>query len=311
MLEENMILSKKDLVKKNDGEYVRGVVFIRNYTKQPTRNGGVYLAGNLSCVGDMQFKVWSGNSCFDEMSNKDLQGKICLVSGNVNVYNGSYSLILNSCEVIDSGFSELDFYEEKYNVDKWYGHLVKDLKKNVSDEAFEIFNLIMSDKEVENCFLNEFAAVHHHDNCKSGLLAHTVKVVRIMTILQIYPEISNRVTPDVLFLGAALHDIGKIMEYDKGCVSPMGKRVSHLTWGIILLDTYRSKIIELKGEEFYYDLLSIISQHHGDYGERPRTLGALIVHFIDCLESNLSSLNQSLEGVEKDTQISYDGMKLM
>ena len=80
--------------------------------------------------------------------------------------------------------------------------------------------------------------------------------------------------------------------------------------GVLILEPHKDDIIHLMGKDFYMDLLAIISQHHGEWGERPRTVASVVVHLLDSLESSISTINEMLEGVEKGTQISYNGYKL-
>ena len=77
--------------------------------------------------------------------------------------------------------------------------------------------------------------------------------------------------------------------------------------GIYMLEKHREEIINLKGEDFYYSLISIISQHHGEYGEAPRTVAAYVIHQLDCLDSTLTLLD---EVSMADGQISFNSMKL-
>ena len=46
---------------------------------------------------------------------------------------------------------------------------------------------------------------------------------------------------------------------------------------------------------FYLELIAIISQHHGEFGERPKTVYAYLVHVIDLLDSRVSGLQKKLD----------------
>ena len=78
-----------------------------------------------------------------------------------------------------------------------------------------------------------------------------------------------------------------------------------------MLEEHKEEIIKLKDEQFYIDLVSVVATHHGEYGERPRTVIAYVIHLIDCLESNLASINQQLEVCEGGNQIVVEGMRLV
>lgn len=306
------ILKREDLLKKMDGESVKGYVLLKSYTVQPTKNGGSFIGGTLEACGSMPFKVWSNGSCFSDLEEYDYENCICFVTAKVNIFAGVYSLIIDTCNAVkdgEDGMHKHDFYEEKYSTDAYWSNLNKTLMKNTSEAGYKVFELLF-DSEVKERFCEEFAAVNHHDNCRSGLLAHTAKVVKMCTMMKVYPEIMKRVEADLLFVGAAIHDIGKTREYSNGVVSEEGKRISHNVSGILMLEKHRDEIISLKGEQFYIDLLSIISGHHGEYGEKPRTVVAYVIHLVDCLDSVLTTVNQQLE-TSLNQQIVIDGLKLI
>lgn len=303
------ILKREELLKKADGDYISGCVLMKAYSKQPTKNGGFYLTGNVEAVGTMAFKVWGNAECFSSMDNYDFTNHVVIISGKVNVYNGVVGLVIDTCnDAVDVPYSASDFYQSKYNAEAYWNKMLQSISKRVSPEAMQVLGLLFTD-DVKNKFMVEFAAVSHHDNCRSGLLAHTAKVVQLCQTVSFYDEISNRVSKDELFIGAAIHDIGKILEYDNGVVSGTGKVLSHNTIGILMLEEKKDQIIALKGEDFYLKMLSVIAQHHGEYGERPRTVLAYVINQLDCLDSVLTSMNQQLEGSED--QIVFDGMKLL
>lgn len=301
------VLNKEDILSKGDGFPVSGYAYIRSYSEQPTKNGSSFLSGHMECKGDIAFKVWRG-SAFDSMKADDMQGSICYINAEVNEYNGQKSLIINSIIKVDSTeLSEVDFLVPKYNTESFWSSLVGTLEKNVTAEALNVFKLVMG--EYTERFKLEYAAINHHDNCLSGLLAHTNKVLKAGTILKMYPEIIKKVDADVLYVGMAIHDIGKVLEYSMGSISEVGKIISHNTIGISILEGVREDIIKLKGETFYYTMLSIISQHHGEFGERPRTVAAYVVHLFDMLESRLATVSQMLEELDGD-MIVCEGYKL-
>ena len=46
---------------------------------------------------------------------------------------------------------------------------------------------------------------------------------------------------------------------------------------------------------FYLELVAIISQHHGEFGERPKTVYSYLVHVVDLLDSRVSGLQKKLD----------------
>ena len=312
------IIKKEDLSKMYDGARVNGYLLLRGYTKQPTKNGGEFISGSAEVQGSLTFRCWSNSEAFATLasSGTEYQDKICHVHAEVSIFGGVLSLVIKDIALADmsilsqEGVSESDFLSSLYNVDVYWKEFENTFKKNTSEKAHELFDIIFSGA-IKTAFLTEFAAISHHDNCRNGLLAHSTKVVKIATVLKMYPNIYKRVGKDLLFIGAAIHDLGKIMEYNNGVISNNGKFISHTVSGVILLEeNYKEQIIEKMGVDFYMRLVSIVSCHHGEYGEVPRTVEAYVIHLVDCFESNLTSVNQLLDGVSVDQQINIEGMKL-
>ena len=305
-----MIL-KKDIEGMSDGTRVNGLAVIQNVEERLTRNqSSTYLTGNLQCCGAVSYKIWSNAACFNEVrGNSDsYTGSVCDIIGRVNVYEGQTSIVIESCRVAtgDNVPDAMDFYESKYDGEKYWNILRSTLQKNCSDPAVKVFDLVM--KEYKGSFMKEFAAVNHHDNCKSGLIGHTTKLMKLEGILNMYPEIVKRSGgKDVLYIGGALHDIGKVFEYHNGSISNIGRHLCHTIVGTMVVSGYEKEIVNLMGEEFYLNLISIISCHSGEYGEKPRTVAAYVIHLLDTLESQLASLEDIASSPQ---QLYVDGFKL-
>lgn len=291
---------------KND-EVFDTVLLIKNYEEKPTKNGGKYIDGIVEMKGSVQFKVWAG-STFDEMHNFDYNNTVCKVSGKVNEYNGTKSLILNDVKALQEGtYDASTFFEDKYNEVAYFDALNQLVKKNSSEEGYNVFSMVIAD--VKERFMVEFAAKGHHDAVKSGLLAHTYKNVYILTrFIKLYQNIVKNLDMDVLVVGTALHDVGKVFEYTNGVVQGMGLLVSHHTFGVEILAKYKDEIVALKDEEFYYRLLAVVEQHHGEFGETPRAIDAYLIHLVDLLESKFQAIDESLE--KGNDVVNIDGMFL-
>lgn len=304
------ILIKEDILNMSEGAEVSGLVYIQSYQKLPQKNGGSYIGGNLQAKGSISFKAWSNSLAYSKLLNNEAEycNKVCKIEGMINKYGGVTSLILSRIEVVESDLSTYDFMDSVYEADQWFTALHNILKKNCSDDAVALFDEII--KPVEDSFKNEFAAVSHHDACRSGLLAHTTKVVRMASMIKQYPEILKRVSPDLLFIGCALHDIGKIFEYNNGAISDLGKSLSHHTFGVIILLDNKELICSSMGESFFYSLLAVVEQHHGEYAEHPRTVASYVIYQLDNLDSRLTSLNSLLAESDGDV-VQYDGYKMI
>ena len=298
------LMSKQSVMEAANGTKVAGYVYVRTYSELPTKNGSMYFAGKLEMVGAVDFKVWAGNT-FNKMKETNMANNICHINAEVNEYNGTKSLIINDIQEYteDELLPEM-FFEQKYNPDELWSSLNKILAGNCSPEGIAVFNLVI--EPYKERFMKEYAAISHHDACMSGLLAHSRKVVFIAQIIKSYPNIFKSIDRDLLYVSAALHDIGKTQEYTNGSISEAGKKMSHLTLGLEMIRPFHDQIVELKGEDFYESLQSVIQQHHGEYGERPRTLAAYIIHIIDMLESQLTDIDEVICSATSD-QVKIEG----
>ena len=307
------VLNREEVMKLRDGERVDGLVLIQSMSVLPQKNGGKYISGNIQIKGQVPFKVWSNtyeDSAFMVLSNiLDSKNKMRSISGYANYYGGTFSLIIDEVKSLEiTGYSEMDFLEEVYDIKVWSNKLMSVLKKNCSDGAYNLFEELIT--PVFDRFSTEFAAVKYHDSCKTGLLAHTTKVTKMSTILAMYPNIVKRLSPDLIFLSCALHDIGKIYEYNNGTISDGGMRLSHHTYGVLFLAENKEKIVSVMGEDFYISLLSVVEQHHGEYEEKPRTLIAYVVHKLDELDSVFTVLDSMVKDSNGE-QLQYLNFKLI
>ena len=92
----------------------------------------------------------------------------------------------------------------------------------------------------------------------------------------------------------AVKYVGKIFEMRDGTYQPYSF-LSHRGLGLEYLTEFKGLIEADYDEEFYYMVCSVVLQHHGEYGEFPKTLCAMLVHFIDETEANLTGINDTLE----------------
>lgn len=291
MDKDEMLVKEQVLGLPHDSSIV-GYAYINSYTVQPTKNGGTFLAGSMCCNGNVSFKVWGGPT-YDSMMENSVAGKICRVNGKVNDFNGIKSVIIDTCTIYEGNELEVDnFLEHKYDAVELFSRLHKVLETNCTPEGVQIFDMVI--EPIKDRFCKEFAASNHHDACANGLLAHTFKTVKLMQILKFYDTLDKAIDKDILFVSAALHDIGKVLEYNTGAITPIGMKMSHLTLGVDLIAPFEKRIIGIKGTDFYDSLVSVIQQHHGEFGERPRTLVAYVVHLIDGFEAQFTDINDAV-----------------
>lgn len=299
----SQIITKQMLQSLEAGKPISGVLLLRTCTMQYTKAGKEYMVGLLSSEIDVPFKSWNNSTAFKELKENDYTNVISYIVGTVDDYGGQISIIIDKIEAV-AGFTIDQFLANKYNVDAYWNALVNLIQAKVTPEAFEIAKKVMfENNEVIDKFKLEFAAKSHHDNCKGGLLAHTYKVVSNLNfILTQYVGIVGTDTKkiDLLYLGALFHDIGKIYEMHLGAYQTISV-AKHQFIGTEIVGNFKSDIVEKFSSEFYYQLMSIILQHHGQFGEPPKTVAAYIIHKADMLDSDMTLLLQLMESPMQDS----------
>jgi 3'-5' exoribonuclease len=116
-----------------------------------------------------------------------------------------------------------------------------------------------------------------------------------------YPAID----PDLLLMGAFVHDMGKIDElsYDRGfAYTDEGQLIGHVVMAISLLEAKVREAEKLSGEaiptELVLRLKHMIVSHHGHYEfgspKLPMTLEAVALHHLDNLDAKIHSFEQQM-----------------
>lgn len=305
-----MIVIKKEMLSGNHykGDSISGAILLKEVRRQMTKTQKPFFIGTLTSGVDIPFKAWDMSMAFKSLESYDLEGKVVYISGNWDDYNGQLSIILDSVTFNDelNGINPMDFLPVKYDTNAYWEGLKGIVGKCVSEKGMAIANKVLFENpDLAEEFKNEFAAKSHHDNCRGGLLAHTYKICYMMQVtLAIYKDICDR---DLLMLGCLFHDIGKVREMNMGVYQPCSK-VTHRFLGIEMLD--KDLIVKTYGIDWYYELVSIMLQHHGEYGDPCRTVSARLVNLVDEFEAKVMLLKQSVDNSENCGVINVDGAYL-
>ena len=285
-----------------------GVALVKNISKGTTSTGKPKFSGVLANKEEAKFNVWSNSAAFHTLSDAQIVPGETFVSVSYSV--SKFGFVLDALEIIeDPDLKPDDFIKQRYVVAEKSLELLDLLEKSgISNNGKDVIKAVLGINEKSGImyerFPVEYAALSHHDNCKTGLFAHSIKCLRIYNgIKDIYANIFGdpRVN-DLMVIGLIIHDCGKVFEMYNGTYQK-NSCVTHRGLGLEHLFQFKDIIIEKYDEEFYYMLFSIIQQHHGEYGEGARTLYALITHIIDDIEATLSSIDEMIEGQQYTSDI--------
>lgn len=276
----------------SDRALVSGTALIRSCEKAKQKDEREYVRGTLAtATGTISFKAWPG-ALSDKMIAEDWTGVVVAVNGSANHFNGMKTIILNDIAAIEGDPTE--YQQKKYDSDSMTAEFLAIYKEHLSKEGIAVFDALMS--PIFDRFKVEQGALVNHDAVLNGLLAHSLKCLRILDrTIASYPAIIERCDKDLLYIGVGCHDMGKTHEYNNGAISTLGKLVSHRTTAVMALVGVKDQVLAAKGEDFYYRLAGIFEQHHGPYEETPRTFEAMIVHSIDNMEASMTDLNEAAE----------------
>lgn len=304
------LLNKEEILQQADKELVKGISILSSYSSQTAKNGKEYYNGTLKAQGNLEFKVW-GDSLFDQLKAEDYVGVPVYLEAEVNVWNDTKSLILKkvvAVDVDDLGIDITPLDPTKYDIAANEKEFYSLLKEELSPNGFELFKKIYN--RIRKEFRSEYAAVKIHDAYRGGLLAHTLKMLKVLRFIwNTYPNIRENMNKDLVFIGLAVHDMGKIMEYNNGTRTEIAF-ATHNFLGQEILFEFKKDIVEgfevpVKGSDepivvepfgsdFYYRLQAIIQQHHGEFGEPCHTIESYLVHLVDMFESRVEIFEESL-----------------
>jgi 3'-5' exoribonuclease len=148
-------------------------------------------------------------------------------------------------------------------------------------------------------------SVHH--SYQGGLIVHTSEVVQICRgIVAAFP-FPQFINQDVIFAGATLHDIGKVVTYGNDELGQPMHVVQETSIGHIY---YGMSLVEKIGKErnvdpaYLDEVLHVIASHHTkpEFGaiKEPATLEAMVVSAADYLGSRAGVIESKLSPMKKN-----------
>ena len=269
---------------------------------RPNRNGNLYLQVELSDRGgSISARMW--NASESEYRTFD-DGDFVRVEGNTQLYQGCLQLIAtNICKARPEEIEYADFMPvSPAEVDRLTLRLTELLRGMTNPHLRNLAECYLLDEPFMSRFTRAPAGVKNHHAYIGGLLEHVVTLMELVKrVADIYPAID----PDLLLMGAFLHDIGKIGElsYDRGVAyTDEGQLIGHLVMAVGQLERKLAEAERLSGEvvpeELALRLKHMIVSHHGEYEfgspKLPMTLEAVALHHLDNLDAKIYSFSQQM-----------------
>ena len=252
-----------------------------------TKNGAKYLKAVLGDrTGMIEARVWDSGLA-EELYRRIGPGDVAVVSGTVVEFNG-LQINIETCLKADQ--TELEINDYRPCTDQDTARMLErftEITGQVSDPWLRTLLAAAFNQNRLRQFAQATAARVIHHAYSGGLLEHTLEVLEYcLKILELQGEL---LSPDVLLTGAALHDIGKLWEYDRTGLAFQRTDRGRLLGGHVILgrDCLRDLIAAIDGfpDGLALHLEHLILSHHGqrEWGavEEPHTLEAIALHQAD------------------------------
>lgn len=267
-------------------EYVVRVSQLRQMKKRD--DGVFYLFRATNAQTQVGCVVWNGEVDFRN-------GDYLKLWGDVKLHKEAPQVVVHRWQILPREDFPADAFVPASA--RSQEDMVAELREVIAMIASEplrdlLRQLLLEDPYVAPRYQRAPAAKSHHHPFLSGLLEHSLTVVRRALGLCLAEEV--HVDRDLVIAGALLHDIGKIEEYayDQDAIdfTEVGNLIGHVSLGYYLVRQAISRQGNVPGEAAT-NLLHIVLSHQGrlEYGSpvEPKTAEAFIVHYADTVDAHL------------------------
>ena len=253
--------------------------------------GAPYLNVRLKDkTGELDGKVWDNALEFDRQFKK---GDIIYIEGRAAIYKNSIQIsIVNMKKYPGDDIEPSDYLPvAKGDITAMFNEMLTYIEKVQTKPLQALLQAFFNDQKTAELFQRAPAAKGFHHIYLGGLLEHSLSVVRLLDkVADHYPNLDR----DLLLAGGMLHDIGKIYEFNYESLieySDEGRLIGHIVMGVEMMNKKIEAIPDFPAP-LALKMRHIILSHHGEFEfgspKRPKTLEALVVHFIDDLDAKLN-----------------------
>jgi 3'-5' exoribonuclease len=292
----NHLKSKSVYVKDlKTGDKVSEVFLAAEKNLAYSQKGSPYLNLRLrDRTGDVDGKIWENALAWNKAFKK---GDLIRVQARALSFKNAIQLSISELRKVEDGEVELSDYfpVARGDLDQMFAGILAYVEQVKTPCLTTLLHVFFEDEKIAALFRRAPAAKGFHHVYIGGLLEHTLSVVRLLDLAAgHYPGVNR----DLLITGGILHDIGKIYEFSYERIveySDPGRLVGHIVIGVEMVDAKIAAIPDFP-EQIAMELRHLILSHHGvlEYGspKRPKTLEALIVHYMDDLDAKVNAFQE-------------------
>lgn len=279
------------------GEKVMDSFLVAEKNMAFSQKGSPYLNLRLKDkTGQVDGKIWDNAQELDKQFRK---GDVIQVNARAVSFKNSLQLSIHSLTALDDSDILLNDYlpTTRGNVNAMFGELQSYINRIENPPLKKLLKAFFDDRKTADCFKRAPAAKGFHHIYLGGLLEHTLSVTRLLDqVASHYPGVNR----DLVLAGGILHDIGKITEFSYDRLveySDEGRLIGHIIIGVEMIDRKIAEIPDFP-DSLALELRHLILSHHGilEYGspKRPKTVEALMVHYVDDLDAKVNAFQQYL-----------------
>lgn len=274
------------------GDKVASTFLVAEKNMAFSLKGSPYLNVRLKDkTGELDGKVWDNAAELDQQFKK---GDIIYIEGKAANYKNSIQIsIIKIKKIAWENIDPSDYLPAaKGDIVNMFNEILTYAEKIQTKPLKDLLHAFLHDQKIAELFQRAPAAKRFHHTYIGGLLEHTLSVVRLLEKACDHYPILNK---DMVITGGILHDIGKIHElsYDQIVdYSDQGRLIGHIVMGVEMIDEKIAAIDDFP-QQLALELRHIILSHHGEFEfgspKRPKTLEALVIHYIDDLDAKFNA----------------------
>lgn len=281
------------------------VFLLKGIDERLTKTGKPYLTLILGTPDGS----WDGRIWDMKMSSLPglLEGDPVRAKGTAQLYQENIQLIVDEISRVDGPVDPRSIYPAAAVSEDQLRAEFRSFVDQIGEPALKtLMETMLEDRTISDAFFTSPAAITMHHARIGGLAEHSLNVCRLAhASLSAAPWLDR----DLLIVGALLHDVGKILEYEIAGdfrYTLEGKLLGHIIQGHSLVENWMNQVRDLP-RRLALDVLHILLSHHGqlEYGSprTPVTAEALVIHFADDLDAKLDMVRSA--GEEPETEEAF------
>jgi 3'-5' exoribonuclease len=283
------------------GDAVQGFALLTKKEQRQDRNGKSYMDLEVAdSSGSMVAKIWADSPAMQ--GNFEVHRFIAF-RGTVKSYREQLQLSIDDCREANDedrryGFDESELIPStREDIDDLWQRLVRLLEEKVDRPLLR--RLARETLTVHGKALREHpAAKSMHHAYRGGLLEHVVSMAELaVRVCDHYGDVDR----DMVVLGVLFHDLGKLRELGAMPANDYtleGRLIGHVVIGRDLLRDRCAAIDGFPGDlQMLLEHLVLSHQGKKEFASpvEPMTPEAVVLHFVDDLDSKLNQLRASRE----------------